>query len=778
MYKKLIILVFLICSFSSLLSANNKFYPSNDEKLKFERLNSLVKEHESTMDLLVAELPERRRNFEFYLAKKQDRYHDYYLRMTELDLWLHAKNWRYPLILGYYCNAADDLYKKYHEEIEHFNIFRNEQLSGIDEFLNYAKRLKSLDRERLSSADNKLLEKCLARSEKYEQVCDSFIGYLNTQVLHFTQLDTPLLDLKNEASVLRTQMMKKIFFSPEAPLPEILSGESFVMINIRGDLAYFLGAQLAILKLLWFPFLLVMVIPFPLCLLAASLIFKHVRKNFEIEDWRPKRNYVVFGLGLIILAMISQVLRMSQIESAVLYLEITRYMATVGLLILAIAIRCNGSEVAQVLRLYHPMIYYYLMVGALWVGMVNYTMMAFVSPFLNIGFIFLSFIIVFRYHKRLPGFDMGLTWVSIIIAFLGLILSYFGYVYSSFAMIIFLFVVLLGSQVAKAASCLIDIFIRTHPKMLIVNCVLQTLVLPLMTLGVLFFGVDWTAKMFNITSALKEMLDKNIVSFSGGFGFSVLDILVIIITGIAIRFILRLVRRIVEISYAEAAQFGIIPTILTLINYLAWALFVVYAMLMINVNYQSMLVIIGGMSMGIGFGLKDVVDNFACGIGLLVGQQLRPGDEIECDGIRGTIKTVGFRLTVLESCDGAVVCFQNADILRKNFKNMTSNHGLERADIVIGVAYGTDTELVRQAMLEGIKQCRNVSTHPRPEIILSEFDASSINFIARIWVPVNVKMITCSAVREAIYQSFKNYNIEIPFPQLDIHVKKETPNAQ
>lgn len=106
-----------------------------------------------------------------------------------------------------------------------------------------------------------------------------------------------------------------------------------------------------------------------------------------------------------------------------------------------------------------------------------------------------------------------------------------------------------------------------------------------------------------------------------------------------------------------------------------------FVLLILEVKYSSLLVILGGFSVGFGFALKEVLENFISGIILLVGQQVRPGDEIEFDGLYAKVKAVSFRATVIETFDGSVITLPNTNVLSKDFRNWTRRGSRMRRDL-------------------------------------------------------------------------------------------------
>ena len=158
---------------------------------------------------------------------------------------------------------------------------------------------------------------------------------------------------------------------------------------------------------------------------------------------------------------------------------------------------------------------------------------------------------------------------------------------------------------------------------------------------------------------------------------------------------------------------------------------------------------------------------------LLIGQQVRPGDivEVKADGIIGKVLRVSVRATVVETFDGAVITYPNAQVLTKEFQNWTSNNMLRRNTLTVGVSYGTDLSLAMRLMLEAAQSTSGVVARPAPEILCTDFGTSSVDFSLRYWANVNISVVVGSNLRREIYRSFAEHGIGIPFPQLDVHIQ-------
>ena len=187
--------------------------------------------------------------------------------------------------------------------------------------------------------------------------------------------------------------------------------------------------------------------------------------------------------------------------------------------------------------------------------------------------------------------------------------------------------------------------------------------------------------------------------------------------------------------------------------------------------------IAGGLSTGVGFASKDILENIYYGINLMAGR-VKVGDWIECDGTKGKVASISYTSTMLEAIDGSVIAFTNSQLFTKNYKNLTKNHGYVLSLIPFGVAYGTPmkqvTGLIEQAVMD--LHHPDLDSTKKVKVVFTEFGDNSINFQLLCWVDAIRQIYAVSDVMQCIYDTLGKNGIEIPFPQRDIHIipTKET----
>ena len=195
----------------------------------------------------------------------------------------------------------------------------------------------------------------------------------------------------------------------------------------------------------------------------------------------------------------------------------------------------------------------------------------------------------------------------------------------------------------------------------------------------------------------------------------------------------------------------------------------------VGFNTTALAAITGGLSFGIGFGLKEVISNFVSGIWLLLERALKPGDVISIDGQMSTVTDLGIRATtVLVDNDNSEEIIPNETLFTQKISTFTKSNKLVKRTLVIGASYGCSPAKVIEILLQVAKQNPQVLKAPAPSAFLIDFGDSSIDFQLKFWInnPLMTKSITSQVACE-VWQAFADNNIEIPFPQRDLHIRND-----
>ncbi|MEJ2686549.1 MAG: mechanosensitive ion channel [Gammaproteobacteria bacterium] len=196
---------------------------------------------------------------------------------------------------------------------------------------------------------------------------------------------------------------------------------------------------------------------------------------------------------------------------------------------------------------------------------------------------------------------------------------------------------------------------------------------------------------------------------------------------------------------------------------------------MAGLEYKNLAIIAGALSVGIGFGLQNIVNNFVSGLILLFERPIRTGDWIVVGSTEGYVKRIRIRSTQIQTFDRADVIVPNSELISTQVTNWMLYDLRGRVRVPVGVAYGSDTALVKQLLLEAGGAHPQVITDgsaPEPVVLFLEFGDSSLNFELRIYIrEIDMRLAVVSDLNFAIDAAFREHGVEIPFPQRDVHVR-------
>ncbi len=216
----------------------------------------------------------------------------------------------------------------------------------------------------------------------------------------------------------------------------------------------------------------------------------------------------------------------------------------------------------------------------------------------------------------------------------------------------------------------------------------------------------------------------------------------------------------------------LIPPMQTAFTYALWCCFGLFVLRALGMELSNLAMVAGGLSVGIGFGMQTIVNNFLSGLILIFSRTLQAGDVVDVGGIQGRVRKISVRATMVETFDNALIIVPNSEFVASRLINWTRNSRTVRREIKIGVAYGSPADEVMKILLAIANSHSNVLKYPPPAVSFDDFGASTLDFTLRFWVrDYDVSVSTSSDIRLDIEKAFREADIEIAFPQLDVHIK-------
>lgn len=314
---------------------------------------------------------------------------------------------------------------------------------------------------------------------------------------------------------------------------------------------------------------------------------------------------------------------------------------------------------------------------------------------------------------------------------------------------------------------------------------------PIASVYTLIFSLWLAADVFNLTDACMNIFLHPFLNIEGVVQLSIFK-LVVVSAGF---FLFRYIAYAIKAFYRhfrlrmQTSRTGKVlvrdnEVNLTLgfnvIEIIVWGAYVIFALALLRIPKSGLSLVTAGLATGVGFAMKDLINNFFYGISLMAGR-LRVGDWIECEGVEGRVDSITYQSVQVITMDDCLVSFLNSTLFSKNFRNLTRNNSYELVKIPVGVAYGVDVEKVRTMLTDAVmtlqrndkfgRQVIDTKGNHKVLVLFSNFGDNSVDLTVAMWVLVAERVLFLGQAKEVIYETLQRNNIEIPFPQRDVYIR-------
>lgn len=265
-------------------------------------------------------------------------------------------------------------------------------------------------------------------------------------------------------------------------------------------------------------------------------------------------------------------------------------------------------------------------------------------------------------------------------------------------------------------------------------------------------------------------IGKGTVTLHGISSFIVVLLLIVAIERVIRHQIVK--RMLARTHLDDSMRFGIER----IIGYLILVVGFYLAIQNAGIDLSSLAVVAGAIGVGLGFGLQNIISNFISGIIILAERPIAIGDRVEVGGVAGQVAKISLRSTTVVTNDNISIIVPNSQFISETVTNWSHGDPKVQMRVSVGVAYGSDTDKVKEALLAVAQSHPKVLADPPPAVFFIEFGDSSLNFELGVWTQEMVRSPRRfrSDLNFAIDRKFREMGIEIPFPQRDLHVRSGT----
>lgn len=515
--------------------------------------------------------------------------------------------------------------------------------------------------------------------------------------------------------------------------------------------------------------------------IVITQLMKHGMFENRKESFMAKRPCLIMAMTVVTFAVILGIVRMAVTQNFVIMASqlLVEYSWLVGVILVSILLRVDNDKIKNTFRIYSPLMLIGFIVIVFRIILIPNDLVNLIFPPVLLLCALWQWNVIGRKHNQVLRTDKTYAFISLAVFGVSTIFAWTGFTLLAVQLIIWWTMQL--TCVLTITCCEGWLSVYAKRKKLADKAItdkwlyrfIYKVLLPIS--GVLSFiiSIYWAADVFNMSDTTWEIFNKDYIKTSNFtaslFSISVVACLYFLFNYINITSVDFMRHHFEKADPASAASK--IVMFKNVMQVIIWGIWLMIALNVFQVGKSWLLAIFAGLSTGLGFASKDILENIYYGISLMMGR-VKVGDYIICDGTRGKVSSISYTSTMLEATDGSVIAFQNSQLFSKNYKNMTKNHGYELDILEVGIAYGSNVKEVKQILIEALMKLDCIYQDKGVKVLLKSFDDSCITLRIVVWVNVLTQAIDDATIMECIYDTLNDHNIEIPFPQREITIKQ------
>lgn len=515
--------------------------------------------------------------------------------------------------------------------------------------------------------------------------------------------------------------------------------------------------------------------------IVITQLMKHGMFENRKESFMAKRPCLIMAMTVVTFAVILGIVRMAVTQNFVIMASqlLVEYSWLVGVILVSILLRVDNDKIKNTFRIYSPLMLVGFIVIVFRIILIPNDLVNLIFPPVLLLCALWQWNVIGRKHNQVLRTDKTYAFISLAVFGVSTIFAWTGFTLLAVQLIIWWTMQL--TCVLTITCCEGWLSVYAKRKKLADKAItdkwlyrfIYKVLLPIS--GVLSFiiSIYWAADVFNMSDTTWEIFNKDYIKTSNFtaslFSISEVACLYFLFNYINITSVDFMRHHFEKADPASAASK--IVMFKNVMQVIIWGIWLLIALNVFQVGKSWLLAIFAGLSTGLGFASKDILENIYYGISLMMGR-VKVGDYIICDGTRGKVSSISYTSTMLEATDGSVIAFQNSQLFSKNYKNMTKNHGYELDILEVGIAYGSNVKEVKQILIDALMKLDCIYQDKGVKVLLKSFDDSCITLKIVVWVNVLTQAIDDATIMECIYDTLNNHNIEIPFPQREITIKQ------
>ena len=504
-------------------------------------------------------------------------------------------------------------------------------------------------------------------------------------------------------------------------------------------------------------------------------------KRLHTTEFLKKRTCIIFATTTITFAIILGILRATLQQNFFIMASdlLIEYAWLLGVILISLLLRVSGEQIKSAFRIYAPLIVIGFIVISFRIILIPNELVDLIFPPTLLVCSLWQWNVIRRHNQNVPRSDMFYTYISLTVFLASVALSWTGYTLLSVQLLIWWIMQLTCVLTITCVSQYVHLYGSRHglddapiTKSWFYK-LFYNVALPVMGVLSVMVSIYWAADVFNLSDLCMQLFQRKFID-TKNLSISILKLSMVVNLWFLFRYVSNTILEFLRLHYQQQD-----PTTAqsrevmgrNVIQVLVWGIWLLMSLSILNISVTWLVAISGGLSTGIGFASKDIIENIYYGASLMAGR-VKVGDWIEVDGTMGKVASISYTSTVVESLYGEVITFQNSQLFAKNYKNLTKNHGYVLAVVPFGVAYGSNLKQVSQLVEEAVNDLHHEWMDPEKKVksVVAQMNDSSIDFKLFVWADAVKKSYVVSDVLKCVYDTLGRNGIEIPFPQRDVHI--------
>ncbi len=706
-------------------------------------------------------------------------------RSNQNSLMLYSQNQEYVFDLTYACHEATEQYQEFQRQQLPFKIFLQHAEAEIARYDSLIGSLRAMPVGLLDDQAKEDRNICLTLATNIRSSMEENRSTLQEYIRYYDFTEQRLSHLNDYANKRYNEIQTNIFRNGGDTYFNILKEWNRYWRNmVRTVKKKYEPNEKSQWDSRWIFGLLFSTFFF--AVIASLLNFGVIRfvvpKRLRTPEFMKKRTCITLATTTITFAIIlGLTLALTDQNFIVMAANLlVEYAWLLGVILISLLLRVKGDQINSAFYIYTPLLFVGFLVIAIRIILIPNELVNMAFPPILLLCCLWQWWVISRHNHNVPRSDMFYTYLSQAVFIGSVVCSWSGYTLLAVQILIWWIMQLTCILTITCVSGYIKLYGERHhfnerpvTQTWFYNLIYQV-ILPMMGVASVMISIYWAARIFNLSDLCWEIFNTKFVDMEN-LHMSIISLAIVVSLWFFFSYINRTLLQLLRMHYnvkdpETAASREVMGR--NVIQVIVWGAWFLITMSVLGISMAWLMVVTGGLSTGIGFASKDIIENIYYGISLMTGR-IKVGDLVQIDDTTGRVASINYTSTVIEAFTGEVITFQNSQLFTKNYKNLTRNNGYVLQVITFGVAYGSNLMQVKQLVEQTLNELKMDGTDPTKKVssVVYELGDSSVNFKAFVWLEPLKRVHVISSVLTAIYNVLNENNIEIPFPQQDVHIR-------